>query len=66
MDSDDLIKVDTIELLVCYCEKYDAEIGISWFCSFYSDSQSDAPLAAIADHAFLVKGDRLLPWTFPV
>ena len=39
LDSDDLIKVDTIELLVCYCEKYDAEIGISWFCSFYSDSQ---------------------------
>ena len=30
--------------------------------NFYSDSRSDAPLAAIARHAWLVKGDRLLPW----
>lgn len=30
--------------------------------NFYSDSRSDAPMAAIADHAWLVKGDRLLPW----
>ena len=29
---------------------------------FYSDSQSDAPLARIADKAFLVKGQDLLPW----
>lgn len=29
---------------------------------FYSDSQSDAPLARIADKAFLVKGQELLPW----
>ena len=29
---------------------------------FYSDSRSDAPLAALAKEAFLVKGDRLLPW----
>ena len=29
---------------------------------FYSDSQSDAPLARIADTAFLVKGQELLPW----
>jgi phosphoserine phosphatase len=29
---------------------------------FYSDSLSDAPLASIAAHAILVKGDRLLPW----
>ena len=29
---------------------------------FYSDSQSDAPLARIARRAFLVKGDRITPW----
>lgn len=29
---------------------------------FYSDSRSDAPLAALAERAFLVDGDRLLPW----
>ena len=30
--------------------------------SFYSDSYSDSPLAEIAEEAYLVKGDRLLPW----
>ena len=30
--------------------------------NFYSDSHSDDPLAAIADHAHLVRGERLLPW----
>ena len=29
---------------------------------FYSDSQSDAPLARLAEKAFLVKGQDLLPW----
>jgi len=29
---------------------------------FYSDSYSDSPLAALADKAFLVKGNKLLPW----
>ncbi|MBO4298279.1 MAG: haloacid dehalogenase-like hydrolase [Clostridia bacterium] len=29
---------------------------------FYSDSRSDAPLAALAQQAWLVRGDRLLPW----
>ena len=29
---------------------------------FYSDSHSDDPLAALAREAFLVKGERLLPW----
>lgn len=29
---------------------------------FYSDSTSDAPLAALADQAFLVKGDRVDAW----
>ena len=35
----------------------DIEIG-----EFYSDSTSDAPLAALARRAFLVKGDQRLPW----
>ena len=30
--------------------------------AFYSDSHSDDPLAALADEAWLVKGDRLVPW----
>lgn len=30
--------------------------------AFYSDSHSDDPLAALADAAWLVKGERLLPW----
>ncbi len=30
--------------------------------AFYSDSHSDDPLAALAEEAFLVKGERLLPW----
>ena len=30
--------------------------------TFYSDSHSDDPLAALADTARLVRGDRLLPW----
>jgi HAD superfamily phosphoserine phosphatase-like hydrolase len=30
--------------------------------SFYSDSYSDTPLARLAEKAFLVKGDQLLPW----
>ena len=29
---------------------------------FYSDSHSDDPLAALAGRAYLVKGERLLPW----
>ena len=29
---------------------------------FYSDSLSDAPLAALARRAFLVKGDKRAPW----
>lgn len=30
--------------------------------SFYSDSKSDTPLAEIANQAFIVKGDKILPW----
>lgn len=29
---------------------------------FYSDSHSDDPLAALAERAYLVKGERLEPW----
>lgn len=29
---------------------------------FYSDSRTDSPLADISKKAFLVKGDKLLPW----
>lgn len=32
--------------------------------NFYSDSYSDTPLAKIALNAFLVKGDKVLPWDF--
>lgn len=35
----------------------DAEID-----EFYSDSLSDAPLAGIARKAYIVKGERVLPW----
>lgn len=35
----------------------DARIG-----KFYSDSHSDDPLARLADKAYLVKGNALLPW----
>ena len=30
--------------------------------NFYSDSHSDDPMAAQARHAWMVKGERLLPW----
>ncbi len=30
---------------------------------FYSDSYSDSPLAKLAKKAYLVKGDKLLPWS---
>ena len=29
---------------------------------FYSDSHSDDPLAALAERAYLVRGEQLLPW----
>ena len=31
-------------------------------CKFYSDSKTDAPLADIAQEAFLVKTDDVYPW----
>ena len=30
--------------------------------SFYSDSYSDAPLAEIAEKAFIVSGEKITPW----
>lgn len=30
--------------------------------AFYSDSQSDAPLARLAKRAYLVKGTQIIPW----
>ena len=30
--------------------------------NFYSDSHSDDPMAALAERAWLVKGDRVKPW----
>lgn len=32
--------------------------------AFYSDSLSDTPMAEIAQHAFLVKGNQRIPWPF--
>lgn len=32
--------------------------------AFYSDSHSDAPMAKIAERAFIVKGETLSEWTF--
>ena len=29
---------------------------------FYSDSYSDTPMAELAEHAYLVKGDTLREW----
>jgi len=31
---------------------------------FYSDSHSDDPMARIAKRAVMIKGEKLLPWTF--
>lgn len=31
---------------------------------FYSDSHSDDPMARIAQKAVMIKGERLVPWTF--
>ena len=33
--------------------------------TFYSDSHSDDPLAALAQRAVMVKGDRLVDWDWP-
>ena len=33
---------------------------------FYSDSYSDTPLAEISEEAYLVKGEKLIPWEFRI
>ena len=30
--------------------------------NFYSDSRSDTPMAKLAEHAWLVKGEKRRPW----
>jgi phosphatidylglycerophosphatase C len=42
--------------------RLDAEYPDAVIEQFYSDSRSDQPLADRALRAFLVKGDRLIPW----
>ena len=39
-----------------------AQMGIDHCDRFYSDSQSDTPLAQIADEAFLIKKGKICPW----
>ena len=41
------------------------ELGVTEIGEFYSDSLTDAPLAALAQRAFLVKGDERIPWPLP-
>ena len=48
------------EKVVRFRQQY-GEIRID---SFYSDSYSDEPLALIAEKAFIVDGDRILPWNY--
>lgn len=42
--------------------RYRERFGDTAIEQFYSDSYSDEPLAAIADEAFIVKGERIIPW----
>ena len=42
--------------------RFREEYGEAPVEAFYSDSLSDAPMARIAKRAFLVKGDRVMPW----
>ena len=42
--------------------RFRAEYPDAVIDSFYSDSLSDAPLAEIAKHAFLVKKNKITPW----
>jgi hypothetical protein len=42
--------------------RFRAAYGDTPMEAFYSDSLHDAPMAACAVKAFLVKGDRILPW----
>ncbi len=42
--------------------RYDTMFPEGKIEGFWSDSLSDSPLARIAETAYLVKGDRILPW----
>ena len=48
---------DTEKVKRLYEWKSDAEID-----DFYSDSLADKPLAELAERAYIVKGDKLMPW----
>jgi phosphoserine phosphatase len=39
------------------------EMGNASVREFYSDSLSDAPLAEIAETAYIVRGENIIPWT---
>ena len=43
---------------VRFCEKF----SVGDIDSFYSDSRSDDPMARLAKKAYIVKGDRIMPW----
>ena len=42
--------------------RFREQFGQAQIDEFYSDSLSDAPLARLAERAFLVKGDERVPW----
>ena len=44
---------------------FHAKYGKAKIDHFYSDSRTDAPLAQIANQAFLVKGSKITPWPYP-
>ena len=45
--------------------RFQAEFGAARPDAFYSDSLSDAPMARLATRAYLVRGERVLPWPEP-
>ena len=45
--------------------RFQAEFGGARPDAFYSDSLSDAPMARLATRAYLVRGERVLPWPEP-
>lgn len=42
--------------------RFKKEFNDTEIAEFYSDSLSDTPMAKLANKAFLVKGEKLLPW----
>lgn len=41
------------------------EYGVLHVDEFFSDSKADSPMAAIADHAFLIRGGKPVDWPWP-